>query len=79
MLAEQRAAALSDVRGDRVAADFGASVRSYVLHPYKLVKDGTHESAAALDVLDGDLGGFVDAALRARAAARADDDDGGAG
>ena len=50
-------------------ADFGASVRSYVLHPYKLVKDDVHESSRALDVLDGELGGFVDARLRARAAA----------
>jgi len=60
-----------------VAADFGASVRSYVLHPYKLVKDAAHESPHALDVLDGDLGGFVDAALRARANAVAGDEGGG--
>ena len=57
------------MRGERVQADFGASVRSYVLHPYKLVKDDVHESSRALDVLDGELGGFVDARLRARAAA----------
>ena len=69
IVAEQRAQALADVRGERVQADFGASVRSYVLHPYKLVKDDVHESSRALDVLDGELGGFVDARLRARAAA----------
>lgn len=69
VMAEQRADALADVRGDRVAADFGAAVRSYVLHPYTLVKDARHESAAASDVLDGDLDAFIDAALKARAAA----------
>jgi len=69
IVAEERAQALADVRGGRVQADFGASVRSYVLHPYKLVKDDVHESPRALDVLDGELGDFVDARLRARAAA----------
>ena len=68
IVAEERAQALADVRGGRVQADFGASVRSYVLHPYKLVKDDVHESPRALDVLDGELGDFVDAQLRARAA-----------
>jgi len=67
VVADQRAAALADVRGDRVLADFGASVRSYVLHPYKMVKDDVHESSQALDVLDGALSPFVDARLRARA------------
>ena len=66
-MAEQRAATLADIRGDRVAADFGASVRSYVLHPYKLVKDDKHETPHATDVLDGDLGPFLDAELRRRA------------
>ena len=74
IVAEQRAQALADVRGERVQADFGASVRSYVLHPYKLVKDDVHESSRALDVLDGELGGFVDARLRARAAASEESD-----
>ncbi|KAJ1449476.1 hypothetical protein M885DRAFT_449140 [Pelagophyceae sp. CCMP2097] len=67
---EQRAGELDDLRGDRVMADFGGSIRTYFLHPYKMVKDAKsgHETAAALDVLDGDLGPFVDAALRHRAA-----------
>ena len=54
----------------KVAADFGASVRSYFLHPYKMVKDArtAFESSQALDVLDGDIGDFLDASLRHRAA-----------
>ena len=66
VMADQRAETLADIRGDRVAADFGASVRSYVLHPYKLVKDDHHETPHAQDVLDGDLGAFLDAQLRTR-------------
>ncbi|KAH8071839.1 translation release factor [Aureococcus anophagefferens] len=65
-MAEQRAATLADIRGDRVPRT-SASVRSYVLHPYKLVKDDRHETPHATDVLDGDLGPFLDAELRRRA------------
>jgi len=71
VLQEQRQTELAEIRGDRVAADFGASVRNYVLHPYKLVKDlrSSYETPHALDVLDGDgLGAILEASLRHRAA-----------
>ena len=66
IVAEQRAQALADVRGERVQADFGASVRSYVLHPYKLVKDvRTGVETADVDgVLSGNLDAFMSAYLR---------------
>jgi peptide chain release factor 2 len=70
--AEQREAALAKERGAVQEADFGSQIRSYVLHPYQLVKDHRteHEMGNAQGVLDGDLDGFVHAYLLARAAGR---------
>lgn len=39
VLEEQQAAALADIRGDIVKAEWGQQIRNYVFHPYKLVKD----------------------------------------
>jgi peptide chain release factor 2 len=37
--AEQRVAELADIRGDIVDASWGAQIRNYIMHPYKLVKE----------------------------------------
>eukprot|EP00633_Aureoumbra_lagunensis_P004198 CAMPEP_0197309328 /NCGR_PEP_ID=MMETSP0891-20130614/7895_1 /TAXON_ID=44058 ORGANISM="Aureoumbra lagunensis, Strain CCMP1510" /NCGR_SAMPLE_ID=MMETSP0891 /ASSEMBLY_ACC=CAM_ASM_000534 /LENGTH=389 /DNA_ID=CAMNT_0042794319 /DNA_START=15 /DNA_END=1185 /DNA_ORIENTATION=+ len=70
ILQEQKAVRIADIRGEKVQADFGSSLRNYVLHPYKLVKDSFSgfETSNALDVLDGPgLDQFLDATLRHRA------------
>lgn len=53
-------------KGTRTDASFGHQIRTYVLQPYQLVKDHRtdHRSGDAMGVLDGDLGGFVEAYLR---------------
>jgi peptide chain release factor 2 len=47
-------------------ASWGTQIRSYVLHPYKLVKDlrTDHEETQTDKVLDGDLDSFIEAYLK---------------
>jgi peptide chain release factor 2 len=56
---------LARERGEAQDVNFGSQIRSYVLHPYTLVKDHRtdHEMGDATRVLDGDLDGFVRAYL----------------
>jgi peptide chain release factor 2 len=54
------------LRGEYTSADWGNQARSYVLHPYKLVKDHRteFETTDAEGVLNGKLDGFVEAYLK---------------
>jgi peptide chain release factor 2 len=69
---EEREAELARERGDVNMGFGGNAIRSYVLHPYQLVKDHRteHEVGNTQRVLDGDLDGFVHAYLLAKAAGR---------
>ena len=63
---EEREALLAKERGGSADTGFGGeSIRSYVLHPYQLVKDSRtgYETGNAQGVLDGDLDGFIHAYL----------------
>jgi peptide chain release factor 2 len=66
---ERREAELARERGAVQDTGFGSQIRSYVLHPYQLVKDHRtgYETGNAQAVLDGDLDGFIRAYLLARA------------
>ena len=54
------------LRGEYTKAEWGSQIRSYVLHPYQMVKDHRteHETGNTQAVLDGDLDGFMEAFLR---------------
>jgi peptide chain release factor 2 len=66
---EKREAELARERGEVLDTGFGSQIRSYVLHPYQLVKDHRTdvEEGNAQGVLDGDLDPFIRAYLLARA------------
>lgn len=65
----KKKAEFAAVKGEHKIASFGSQIRSYVLHPYKLVKDVRtgYETSQAEQVLDGDLDGFIQAELKALA------------
>jgi peptide chain release factor 2 len=69
---EERERELAKERGQAQQADFGSQIRSYVLHPYQLVKDHRteHETGNTQAVLDGALDDFIHEYLLARAAGR---------
>jgi peptide chain release factor 2 len=69
---EQREQELAKERGAAQQADFGSQIRSYVLHPYQLVKDHRtdHESGNTQAVLDGSLDDFIHEYLLAKAAGK---------
>jgi peptide chain release factor 2 len=69
---EEREAEMAKERGDVNMGFGGNAIRSYVLHPYQLVKDHRteHEVGNTQGVLDGNLDGFVRAYLLAKAAGR---------
>ena len=69
---EQEDAKRKELAGD-IKASWGDQMRSYVLHPYQMVKDlrTGYEEGNTSNVLDGGLNAFIDAGIRWRASGRA--------
>jgi peptide chain release factor 2 len=63
---EQQEEELARLKGAHVKAEWGSQIRSYVLHPYQMVKDHRtgHEEGNTTAVLDGDLDGLIESYLR---------------
>lgn len=59
---EQHKDNLAEIKGPNQSAEWGNQIRSYVLHPYNMVKDlrTRHETSDTQGVLDGDLDGFIE-------------------
>ncbi len=63
---EEQEKKMAQLRGESANIDFGSQIRSYVFHPYKMVKDHRtgYEVSNVDAVMDGDLDGFVESYLR---------------
>ena len=66
LMLEKQASELKELKGEQKEIAWGSQIRSYVLHPYSLVKDNrsNYESSNPKAVLDGDLDGFIYAYLK---------------
>lgn len=59
---------IAEIKGEFTKAEWGSQIRSYVLHPYQMVKDHRteFEMGNTQGVLDGDLNGFMEAYLKSK-------------
>ena len=63
---EQHAEKLSDIKGETKKIEWGSQIRSYVFHPYNMVKDHrtNYETSNTTSVMDGEIKPFIDEYLK---------------
>ncbi len=63
---EKQRKLLSDIKGEQKDIGWGSQIRSYVFHPYQMVKDHRtdYETSQTVAVMDGDIDGFINAYLK---------------
>ena len=63
---EKKEQELNQVKGNYQNIEFGSQIRSYVMHPYSMVKDHrtNYETSNVSKVLDGDLDAFIEACMK---------------
>lgn len=68
LMKQEQAKELAEIKGDHIKAEWGSQIRSYVLHPYQMVKDHRtgYEEGNADAVLDGDIDLFIESYLRSK-------------
>ena len=66
---QQREEQMAEIKGEHVSAEWGSQIRSYVLHPYQMVKDHrtNYERGNTSAVLDGEITDFMEAFLKSGA------------
>lgn len=66
MMEREQAKTLSDLKGGKIEMSWGNQIRSYVVHPYKMIKDHRtdYEEHNPDAVLDGEIDGFIEAYLK---------------
>ncbi len=68
LMKQEQAKELAEIKGDHIKAEWGSQIRSYVLHPYQMVKDHRtgYEEGNANAVLNGDIDLFIESYLRSK-------------
>jgi peptide chain release factor 2 len=63
---EKQKTTIENIKGEQTSINFGSQIRSYILHPYSLIKDHRtlHETSNVNKVLDGDLNTFIEVYLK---------------
>ena len=66
MKVEEQKESLKEIRGTKMDINFGSQIRSYVMHPYSMVKDHrtNYETSNVNGVLDGDINKFIESYLK---------------